>query len=114
MFQIHQRAELFQAFADPTRLRILALLTAGELCVCHLVEALQESQPKVSRHLAILRSAGLVATRRDGRWIHYALADADDPATRRLLKCATDCLTPLPEMQADRKRLAAVLARDCC
>ncbi len=114
MSQIRRRAELFQAFADPTRLRILALLTVGELCVCHLVEALEESQPKVSRHLATLRSAGLVTPRRDGRWVHYALADTHDPATRRLVACATDGLAPLPEMQADRERLSAVLDRDCC
>lgn len=65
---------LFRALSDETRLRCLALLFAeGELCVCELTQALDLSQPKVSRHLAALRDAGLVADRRAGLWVHYRL-----------------------------------------
>ena len=70
---------LFQALGDVTRLRILGLLLTGEVCVCHIHESLKVSQPKASRHLAYLRRAGLVETRREGLWIHYRLADGPDP-----------------------------------
>ncbi len=67
-------ADLFRTLADPTRLRCVMLLQReGELCVCELTHALGESQPKISRHLAQLREAGLVAARREGVWIHYKL-----------------------------------------
>jgi ArsR family transcriptional regulator len=66
--------DLFRALADPTRLRLVLLLTAeGELCVCELTHALAEIQPKISRHLATLRESGIVLDRRDGLWIHYRL-----------------------------------------
>src|ERR1700716_1985131 len=65
---------VFKALADTTRLRILGLLLTGEVCVCHIHESLRIPQPKASRHLAYLRRSGLVATRRDGLWIHYRLA----------------------------------------
>ena len=70
---------LFKALADGTRLRILGLLLSGEVCVCHIHESLKIPQPKASRHLAYLRRAGLVDTRRDGLWIHYRLAELGDP-----------------------------------
>jgi|AntDeeMinimDraft_5_1070356.scaffolds.fasta_scaffold00590_10 ArsR family transcriptional regulator len=70
-------AQLFQAMADTTRLRCLVLLAAhGELCVCELVHALDLSQPKISRHLRLLRDCGLVADRRERIWVHYRLADS--------------------------------------
>jgi DNA-binding transcriptional ArsR family regulator len=67
-------SRLFKALGDETRLRIVALLAHGELCVCHLEDALRISQPKVSRHLAILRAAGVVDHRREGTWVYYRLA----------------------------------------
>lgn len=77
---------LFKALADGTRLAIVALLAHGELCVCHLQAALGLSQPNVSRHLAILRSAGIVADRREGTWVHYRLRPQEDPGCDRLLR----------------------------
>ena len=65
---------LFQALGDRTRLRLLNLMSAGEVCVCFFVEALDEPQPKISRHLAFLRKAGLVSARRDAKWMHYSVA----------------------------------------
>jgi ArsR family transcriptional regulator, arsenate/arsenite/antimonite-responsive transcriptional repressor len=98
---------LFRAFADPTRLRILHLLTSGELCVCDLVDVLRVPQPKVSRHLAYLRRAGLVLARRDGFWSHYQLASAKDPLHKRLLDCLGGCLGGLPELASDARKLKA-------
>ena len=79
-------AQLFGALEDETRLRILAVLAHGELCVCHLQELLSLSQPNASRHLRVLRLAGLVSDRRSGRWVHYRLTKQVDPACARVLR----------------------------
>jgi ArsR family transcriptional regulator len=79
-------SRLFKALADEDRVRIVALLTHGELCVCHLEAALGQSQPSVSRHLAALRSAGVVESRRDGNWVYYRLAPQADADCRRQLR----------------------------
>ncbi|MCC7265625.1 MAG: winged helix-turn-helix transcriptional regulator [Candidatus Latescibacteria bacterium] len=76
---------VFQACADATRLRILFLLRTRELCVCELVEVLQMPQGKISRHLGVLKQAGLVQSRREGTWIYYALKKASTGLTRRLV-----------------------------
>jgi ArsR family transcriptional regulator len=73
--QSAEAAEFFKALGDETRVRMVALLSHGELCVCHLVSALELPQSTVSRQLAVLRRAGLVAARREGTWMHYALAN---------------------------------------
>ena len=72
-------SRLFRALSDETRVRIVALLSHGELCVCHLEHALATAQPTVSRHLGILRSAGVVDSRRDGSWVYYRLVPQDAP-----------------------------------
>jgi len=107
-------SEIFKAFADPTRLRILALLQEGELCVCHIVEVLGESQPKVSRHLATLRRAGLVRVRTEGRWKHYALPEKVEGLTARLLDGVSACLSETPPIRRDLLRLQKLLRRTCC
>lgn len=94
---------VFRAVSDRTRLRILHLLRGGELCVCHIVDALQVPQPKASRHLAYLRRAGLVVARKDGLWIHYKLAAARDAFHKKLLECLAQCACD--EFAADAKRL---------
>ena len=68
---------IFKAFSDETRLRILKLLEHGELCVCDIVAALDMNQPNVSFHLGVLEEAGLIKDRRKGKWIHYSIDDAD-------------------------------------
>src|SRR5262252_3479152 len=83
---------LFKALGDATRLRILALLVGGEICVCDIHDALRLPQPTVSRHLAYLRREGLVETRREGLWIHYRLASPDDTVLRTLVDIATHAL----------------------
>jgi len=79
-------SRLFRALGDESRLRIIALLAHGELCVCHLQEALGLPQPTVSRQLAVLRAAGLVADRREGSWVHYRLLRQEDAGSERLLR----------------------------
>lgn len=73
---------IFRALSDETRLRIYLLLGGGELCVCHIQAALGTTQTKVSRHLGVLRNAGLVTARRDGLWIYYRRAEPGTPAVR--------------------------------
>lgn len=76
---------LFLALSDKTRLRLLALMADGDVAVGFLAEKLGESQPKISRHLAYLRSAGLVSTRRDGKWVYYGIEELADPDVSRVL-----------------------------
>ena len=97
-----------RAFADPTRLRILNLLHEGELCVCHLVEILDQAQPSVSRHLALLRRAGLVRVRKEGNWRHYALPEEGEGLVATLLACVSSCLRPMEDLQDDLERLRTV------
>lgn len=105
---------LYQALADPTRLRILAMLadrarrTEAELCVCHLHDGLDVSQPTVSRHLAYLRRAGLVDARRDGVWMHYRLVRPDDPVVAHVFDAAMHALQHVDSTQRDQARLQRV------
>lgn len=95
---------IFDALADPTRRRVLGLLQRrGELCVCELTAALDQGQPKISRHLAILKDAGLAIPRRQGTWMHYRLGEAL-PAWAGTLIAALD-QGAVPELDADLARL---------
>jgi ArsR family transcriptional regulator, arsenate/arsenite/antimonite-responsive transcriptional repressor len=102
---IHGLAALFKALADPIRLRILALIAEGEVCVCHIHESLRLPQPTVSRHLAYLRRAGLVHTRRDGLWVYYALAQPGEPSVRTALSAALHAIGHAQATQRDQRRL---------
>jgi ArsR family transcriptional regulator len=101
---------LFRALADPTRLRLLNLIADREICVCYFVEILGISQPKISRHLAYLRRAGIVAARRQGRWRHYRLVVPQDAVASSILK---ETLKHLRE-RADMRRDFAKLGTACC
>jgi ArsR family transcriptional regulator len=98
---------LLQALGDPTRLRLVNLLRGGEICVCYFVEILGEPQPKISRHLAYLRRAGIVDARRDGKWMHYKLTS---PRYRAVLDSIIDSIADDRQMQRDR----LALERACC
>lgn len=87
---------LFLALSDKTRMRLLGLMASGEVSVGFLAEELGESQPKISRHLAYLRNAGLVSTRRDGKWIYYGLEPQDEPAVSRVLNASLTAVTGRP------------------
>ena len=101
---------LFKALADRTRLRLISLLGDSEVCVCFLVEILKTSQPKISRHLAYLRRAQIVAARREGKWMHYRLTDPPDEHAARILREVRASLGEHPEFQRDREKLEKV----CC
>jgi ArsR family transcriptional regulator len=101
---------VLNALADRTRLRVLNLLRRGELCVCYFVEILDETQPKISRHLAYLRRSGLVKARREGKWIHYSLATPKDTAVAKVFESALDAVVDDKQMQRD----VTALTRACC
>ncbi len=69
--------QLFKALSDETRLRILSLIEEGEICVCDIAETLNMTQPNISFHLGMLKEAGLIKDRKNGRWVHYSLDDKD-------------------------------------
>jgi ArsR family transcriptional regulator len=100
----------FRALADRTRLRLLSLMTLDEICVCFFVTVIATNQPKISRHLAYLRRAGIVKARREGKWMHYSIAEPEDPNAGRILNEVLTWLRNDPEMERDRARLAKV----CC
>ncbi len=96
--------------ADATRLRLLNLMVGREVCVCYLVEILGQSQPKISRHLAYLRNAGIVHARREGKWMHYSICPPADATAASILNAALAALGNDKKMRVDRARLD----RACC
>lgn len=117
--QLDQVDLVFRAFCDRTRLRLLNLLNGyDELCVCDLMSVLGLHQAKVSRHLAYLRRAGLVDSRREGQWVYYRLSEAQDALHAKMLECLSSCITEVPELQADDERMNNVVSGkspgDCC
>ena len=101
---------LFRALADRTRLRLINLMGDTEVCVCFFVEVLRTNQPKISRHLAYLKRAGVVSARRDGKWIHYRIVDPPEPHAAKILREVLAGLANDPAMQSDRARLQKI----CC
>lgn len=100
----------FQALGDKTRLRLLNLMGEQEVCVCYFVEILGAPQPKISRHLAYLRSAGIVSARREGKWMHYRIETPSHIGASRILRQTLDWMKEDRAMQMD----AARLAKACC
>lgn len=108
--RVFDKELFFRALADRTRLRLLNLMGAEEVCVCFFVEILKTNQPKISRHLAYLRRAGIVGARREGQWIHYRIVEPADAGAARVLNDVRAWLAGDQEMQRDRERLERV----CC
>lgn len=102
--------QLFLALGDRTRVRLLNLLAGGEVCVCFFVEVLDEPQPKISRHLAYLRSAGLATARRDGKWVHYRITPPEHPTAREAFHSVLRTFEDDRELKRDRM----ALMRACC
>jgi ArsR family transcriptional regulator len=100
----------FQALGDKTRLRLLNLMGDREICVCYFVEILDQPQPKISRHLAYLRNAGIVAARRDGKWMHYRIVMPPNEGAAKVLRQVLQSLQEEKAMQADWNRLS----KACC
>ncbi len=102
---------IYECLCDRTRLRLLALLGGGPLCVCHLQEILGEPQVKVSKHLAYLKERGLVECAREGNWIVYALPAEPSRKLVANLACLQDCVGEDPQFRRDAAKLAKVRAR---
>ena len=102
--------KLFLALADKTRLRLLNLMREDEICVCYFTEVLGESQPKISRHLAYLRNAGLVSARREGKWMHYQIEFPDNQLAKRILLETLKGLEAQDQIDEDYRKLEQV----CC
>jgi ArsR family transcriptional regulator len=100
----------FQALGDNTRLRLLNLMGDQEICVCYFVEILEQGQPKISRHLAYLRRAGIVEARREGKWMHYRIVMPPNIGASQVLRQTLSWLKEDRSMQADRARFS----KACC
>ena len=101
---------LFKGFADPTRIRILSVLAAGELCVCDIGALLRLAQPTVSRHLAYLRRTGLVEARPELKFTYYRLAEPKDAVHRNLIACVRSCFRGISSLDRERASAEARIA----
>jgi ArsR family transcriptional regulator, arsenate/arsenite/antimonite-responsive transcriptional repressor len=106
----HDLVLLFAALSDRTRLRLLNLMHGREVCVCYFVEILGQSQPKISRHLAYLRRAGIVAARRERKWVHYKMVVPSNTGAAGILRETLAALREDKGMRADLTRLS----KSCC
>ena len=107
-----QEVSLFKALSDETRIRLMALFAVkGEICVCHLAGALQVPDYQISRHLKVLRAAGMVEARREGTWMHYKLAESSHPFELYLQQGFQKCLLNHPKITEDLQRLNQ---KSCC
>ncbi|WP_041720709.1 ArsR/SmtB family transcription factor [Pseudodesulfovibrio piezophilus] len=106
---MEQLAERLKGLSDPTRLRLLALLDCGELCICDLMEALSLPQSKVSRHMSFLKKSGWVTSHRKGKWVYYTLADPDDQLQVAILTTLREYLPNLAVGAEDHERLKQYL-----
>ena len=98
---------VFKGFADPTRIRILSALAAGELCVCDIVDILRLPQPAVSRHLAYLRRMGLVEVTREAKFAHYRLAHPEHAVHQNLVNCVRTCFRGITSLDRERRMAEA-------
>lgn len=113
-FGVRSLTKLFRALGDETRLRIVALLAHGELCVCHIEKALELSQPNVSRQLGILRATGVVDARREGSWMYYSLAPQEHEAVKAMLDKLVALFGAERAIRADHVKLRRSCGPDAC
>lgn len=107
-------AQIYKALSEPMRLRIMMLLMKGELCVCDLMEVLEEPQSKVSRHLAYLKHSGLIQGKRVGTWMHYFLRDHIEGLTAAHIKFLKEELPGMGWAKADAAKLIEVQKKKLC
>lgn len=111
-YEMLEFMSITKALADENRVRVLLALEKGELCVCQIVELLDLAPSTVSKHMAILRQARLVNSRKEGRWIYYRLATDGSPSISRALEWVSQSLNKTPEVESDRKRLQEIVCID--
>ena len=103
-------AIIFKALSDDTRLRVIKLLQERELCVCELMQVLDMSQPRISRHMSVLKNAGFVDDRREGKWVHYFLCNGtDNEDIKRILQSFSQMANDNKLVQEDKKKLKKAL-----
>jgi ArsR family transcriptional regulator len=111
---VRPASRLFKALGDETRLRIVALLSHGELCVCHFESALGLTQSNTSRQLGILRAAGIVEARREGSWVYYQLAPQLDDFCKAQLKALVSSFAKREVLREDVERLLKARGPTAC
>jgi ArsR family transcriptional regulator len=114
ILDVRQASRFFKALGDETRLRIVALLSHGELCVCHVESALGLSQPNASRQLGVLRAAGIVEPRREGSWVYYRLAPQLDEFCKQQLKSLVGAFSRREVLKRDVERLLQTRGPTSC
>jgi ArsR family transcriptional regulator len=114
LLDVRPVSRLFKALGDETRLRIVALLAHGELCVCHVQEALGLTQPNASRQLGILKNAGIVDSRRDGTWTYYSLTRQADGHRSRQLETLVRTFAAQAVLKKDVERLRELRGPAAC
>ncbi len=112
--EVRPLSRLFKALSDATRVRIVALLSHGELCVCHLESGLDLPQPTISRHLAVLRAAGVVEPRRQGTWVYYRLAPQADAFCQEQLATLVEGFIGRSVLKRDVARLVKTRGPGAC
>jgi ArsR family transcriptional regulator len=112
--EVTPMSRMFKALGDDVRLRIIALLSHGELCVCHIEEALDLTQPNASRHLGIMRAAGLVSHQRRDKWVYYRLAKQPDEDCARHLKTLVSAFSKKDVLRKDVERLLKAKGPGAC
>ena len=112
--EVGSLTRLFRALADETRVRIVALLVHGELCVCHVQEALALTQPTASRHLSVLKAAGVVESRRVRNWTYHRLAYQADGHRRRQLRALVAAFADQAMLHRDVARLMKARGPEAC
>ena len=111
---MEQLIQLFRALSEEARLRIVMLLTNGELCVCDLMAILEEPQSKISRHLAYLTHSGLTKSKRVGVWMHYSLKEPLNEVYKAEVECLMKQLSHFPQLSSDQDRLLELKKQGCC
>jgi ArsR family transcriptional regulator len=114
LLEVTPLSRLFRALGDDTRLRVVALLAHGELCVCHVQSALKLTQPNASRQLGLLKTAGVVESRREGSWVYYRLARQLDDSCRRQLRSLTKDFSKQELLREDVARLLRSRGPEAC
>lgn len=106
---LEQLEALFKAFSDQTRLRLIHLLVVeGNLCVGDLVEVIGPNQPKISRHLAYLKKAGIVESRKEGLWVYYRLVPQNSDSIQKIMECLSICFIGIDELKADLEKFRII------
>ena len=107
-------SQLFKAFSDESRIRIINLLLQGELCICNLMKILKMSQSKVSRHMAYLKHSGIVNDRREGVWVYYSLLEPEKRVHQCLLECLKNCFSEYEVLNHDLEKLKELELEKSC